>query len=477
MVFGPAWLDRVHYDIVGKGADPNATNPEVWEMMRSFLAEHFQMKYHIETRELPVYALVVAKGGPKLKRPEDGPCGPKIKAGENCGDIGPIAPFAVGITNMPVGALIGGLGRAIQDRPIIDKTGLTGKYDGRVLWMPDNMKPEDVAQLPADLRPPEDVSLFTAIEQQLGLNRGAEGASAGCGGGQHSAAARGGEADCAAAYSGSHREVTAMRMRMTAFVLSAIVAQAAGAEFDVASIRPNVSGTDQVQFPRPGGDRFTATNVSLRMLVMRAYKVKDYALSGGPGWMNSDRFDITATAAGGIPDEAAFKVMLQALLASRFGLRVHRETRQLPVYALVALKNGVTPSNPVGECINPNAPQPATPLIPCGGFFLNNGQFEGRRITMTQLVNALSDLLGRPVLDNTGYTGAFDMNMEFTFEGIAQFNDGGFAAPSLPAEAGNPDAKPTIFTAIRRQLGMKLESQKGTAEILVVDHAEKPSGN
>jgi uncharacterized protein (TIGR03435 family) len=149
----------------------------------------------------------------------------------------------------------------------------------------------------------------------------------------------------------------------------------------------------------------------------------------------------------------------------------------MPVYALVALKNGVTPANPVGECIDPNAPPPATALIPCGGFFLNNGQFEGRRITMTQLVSALSDLLGRPVLDNTGYKGAFDTNMEFTFEGIAQFNDGGFGAPSLPAEAGNSDAKPTIFTAIQRQLGMKLESQKGAADILVVEHAEKPSGN
>jgi len=168
MVFGPSWMDSVRYNVVGKGPDPKATNPEVWEMMRSLLAERFRMKYHIETRQLPVYALVVAKGGPKLKRPEDGPCAAKIKAGENCGDVGPIAPFAVGIVNMPIGALIGGLGRAIQDRPIVDKTGLTGKYDARVLWMPDNMKPEDLANIPAEFRP-EDVSLFTALEQQLGL--------------------------------------------------------------------------------------------------------------------------------------------------------------------------------------------------------------------------------------------------------------------------------------------------------------------
>jgi len=168
MVFGLGSMDSVRYDIVGKGPDPKATNPEVWEMMRALLAERFRMKYHLETRQLPIYALVVAKGGPKLKRPEDGPCAAKIQAGENCGDIGPIAPFAVGIVNMPIGALIGGLGRAIQDRPIVDKTGLTGKYDARVLWIPDNMKPEDLANIPAEFRP-EDVSLFTAMEQQLGL--------------------------------------------------------------------------------------------------------------------------------------------------------------------------------------------------------------------------------------------------------------------------------------------------------------------
>jgi bla regulator protein BlaR1 len=168
LIFGPDWLNSTRYDIVGKGPDPAATNPEVWEMMRSLLAERFHLKYHVESRQLPIYALTVAKGGPKLKRPEDGPCGAKIRAGESCASIGPIAPFAAGITNTTIGALVSALARSIQDRPIIDKTGLTGKYDALVRWMPDNMKPEDLANIPQDQRP-EDVSLFTALEQQLGL--------------------------------------------------------------------------------------------------------------------------------------------------------------------------------------------------------------------------------------------------------------------------------------------------------------------
>jgi uncharacterized protein (TIGR03435 family) len=167
MVFGPGWLDDTRYDIVGKGPDPKASNPEVWEMMRSLLADRFKLKYHLESREFAIYALTVAKSGPKLKKGDDGRCAEEIKAGKTCGDI--IFPrFGVGIYNMPIGALIGGLGRVLQDRPIVDKTGLTGKYDVTVTWMPDGTKPEDLESIPKEQRP-EDVSLFQAMEKQAGL--------------------------------------------------------------------------------------------------------------------------------------------------------------------------------------------------------------------------------------------------------------------------------------------------------------------
>ena len=167
MVFGPGWLNDTRYGIVGKGPDPAASNPEVWEMMRSLLAERFKLKYHLETREFSIYALTLAKGGPKLKNPEEGRCAADIKAGKTCGDI--IFPrFGVGIYNMPIGALVGGLGRVLQDRPIVDKTGLTGKYDVTITWMPDGMKPEELQNIPKEQRP-EDLSLFQAMEQEAGL--------------------------------------------------------------------------------------------------------------------------------------------------------------------------------------------------------------------------------------------------------------------------------------------------------------------
>jgi uncharacterized protein (TIGR03435 family) len=167
MVFGPSWLDTTRYDIVGKGPDASAPNPEVWEMMRALLAERFALKYHIESREISVFALVVAKGGPKLKNADDGRCAVAIKAGQTCGDI-EFLRFGVGIYNMPIGALIGGLGRVLQDRPIVDKTGLTGKYDTAITWMPDGVKPEDLAGVPKE-QLPEDISMFAALEKQAGL--------------------------------------------------------------------------------------------------------------------------------------------------------------------------------------------------------------------------------------------------------------------------------------------------------------------
>ena len=167
MVFGPGWIESTHYDIVGKGPDATVANPEVWEMMRSLLAERFHMKYHLESRETPVYALTVAKDGMKLRKPEEGQCAEAIRAGQNCGDI-MFFPYGVGIYNMPIGALIGGLGRKLQDRPIVDKTGLTGKYDINVMWLPDGVKLEDTRNAPKEMQP-EDISLFEAMEKQAGL--------------------------------------------------------------------------------------------------------------------------------------------------------------------------------------------------------------------------------------------------------------------------------------------------------------------
>jgi bla regulator protein BlaR1 len=169
MVFGiPNWAESERYDIVGKGPDPKMTNPEVWEMMRSLLIERFHLKYHVENREMPVYALTVAPRGLKLTLGENGRCKQELKDGRNCGDI-LVPPFGTAMYNMPIGALITGIG-ARAGRPIVDKTGLTGKYDAIITWLPDGVKLEDLDlnNVPPEFRP-DDISVFQALEQQAGL--------------------------------------------------------------------------------------------------------------------------------------------------------------------------------------------------------------------------------------------------------------------------------------------------------------------
>ena len=137
-------------------------------MMRSLLIERFHLKYHVENRDMPVFALTVGPRGHKLTLGENGRCAEDIKVGKSCGDI-LIPPFGTAMYNMPIGALITGIG-ARAGRPIIDKTGLTGRYDSNVAWVPDGVKLEDLdlQNVPPEYRP-QDVSLFDALEQQAGL--------------------------------------------------------------------------------------------------------------------------------------------------------------------------------------------------------------------------------------------------------------------------------------------------------------------
>jgi|SRR5579863_981339 len=257
--------------------------------------------------------------------------------------------------------------------------------------------------------------------------------------------------------------------------------------FEVTSIKPNTIVSEIVKLGPPVGGRFTATNVSLKMLVMRAWKVKNFEISGGPRWIDSDRYDVAASAPENNIAEEQFKAMLQALIRDRFKFAAHRESKEMPIYALVSVRNGSKLPEAAGSCVvalpNPPPPPPLAPAQPppvlCGGFLMDGSRLEGRRISMAQLNGALSNMLGRSVIDKTGYNGTFDVHLEFKPEGIAPLGGGGFGAPGGPAvDAGGADSfRPSVFTAVQQQLGLKLESQKGPVEILVIDHVEKPDAN
>ncbi len=178
--------------------------------------------------------------------------------------------------------------------------------------------------------------------------------------------------------------------------------------------------------------------------------------------------------------------MLQALLEDRFKLVVHRATKDVPIYALTPAKSGMK-IKPASEdaCFKmvPGAPPPPPPgpdnrpAIPCGGFFMGPSTLQGGGISMSQLADGLTNILGRPVIDKTGFTGTFDVHLEFSREGTAPMGAAGFSTPGAAPIAIPDNNGPTIFTALQEQLGLKLESQKGPADLLVIDHAEKPGEN
>jgi uncharacterized protein (TIGR03435 family) len=242
---------------------------------------------------------------------------------------------------------------------------------------------------------------------------------------------------------------------------------------------------------------------TLRALVMRAYELKDYQVSG-PAWMDSERYDIAAKIPAGAT-RSQVSLMLQGLLADRFGLAIHRETRELPIYALVAGKNGpkLQASDPpaaTGEEANPAVFTPKLTKGADGFPEMASGQsiprsFEvvvggsdglmyklwARRETMEQLADRLSAQLNRPVVDLTELTDRYDFALAWTMEnGGAVVPRTGPPPDEIDMHSGPilADGGLSIFAALQAQLGLRLEPRRGPLEMLVVDKAEKvPTGN
>ena len=255
-------------------------------------------------------------------------------------------------------------------------------------------------------------------------------------------------------------------------------------EFEVASIKPDKSGDRRIMIaPSPGG-RFNATNVPLKILVTLAYGLQDFQISGLPGWAESERFDIVAKAPADVAGEQKLQMqMLQRLLEDRFSLKFRRETKELPVYALVPAKNGrKLHESAEGPCPAPTssgAPSPPAAsnekfTVPCGAFMNSPTRLNGSRVPMARLAAVLSRTVGRTVVDKTGLTGNYDIDLEWTADSNRMPSISGDGTPGTQA----PDSVgPSIFTALQEQLGLRLESQKAPEEVLVVDHVERPSEN
>ena len=257
---------------------------------------------------------------------------------------------------------------------------------------------------------------------------------------------------------------------------------AAGPAFDVASIKPNVSGDLRVSIQSSPGGRFTAINAPLRALIRHAYQLQDFELSGGPKWIDAERVDIVAKAEGE-PAPERMRLMLRNLLADRFTLQLHTETRDLPLYALVLARSdgkiGPDLRRSERECsqsaplqdtlgITPR-PGPPDPDATCGFFGPGpGGGAKFRGVTIAVLARFLAPPVRRPVFDRTGLTGYFDADLETTAE---------FGPPPPPpgvADRIDRGSLPSIFTVLQERLGLKLDAQRGPVNVWVIDRLEHP---
>jgi uncharacterized protein (TIGR03435 family) len=252
--------------------------------------------------------------------------------------------------------------------------------------------------------------------------------------------------------------------------------QAAAKTFEVASVKPNRSGSTQTTIEvQPTMLRLL--NLQLRPIIQLAWDINTPSrLAGIPDWAEAERFDIIARA-DSIGSREAMRPMLQALLAERFKLAAHLEMRQRPIYALVrsrrdgALGAGLRVSTVT--CAGRGAPPPsdgAPPAVPCGPRPGGAGRLILIGTPMQQFGAILSIMVGRPVVDMTGLTERYDLEITFTPDRPVPSPDG---APT-PA---TPESGPSLFTALQEQLGLKLQPETEAVEMLAVEHIERPTEN
>jgi uncharacterized protein (TIGR03435 family) len=475
---GPSWLEMARFDITAKL--PPDTTPEVRkQMLQSLLEDRFKLKVRKETKPLPAYALVVGKK-PQLKEAdgkEETGCRPQTSAGatgegeirifmDNSNgapttiSLGPGMTIHYACRNMTMAAFASGLrgmmGASVGPNQVLDETGLKGNWNFDVKWSMQIIGP-------AAPNGSDRVSIFDAVEKQLGLKLEQR------------------QIPTPVIVVDSVNEKPSANLPEVAEALPPIVPPT---EFEVASIKPsNPGGGRGGRFQMQPGGRLNTEGIAMRFLINRAFNTNNREqVTGLPNWVDTERFDIVAKAASTGPsapalDNEALAPMMRALLADRFKMTYHTEDRPVSAYTLVSVKPKMKKSDPSSRtsCKNSQAPAGAPPgsqLLTC------------QNITMAQFADRLLNMgpeLSWPVLDSTGIDGGWDFAL--TFSRNVRIMGGGRGGDASSAEGGLPSAQEptgafTLFEAIEKQLGLKLEMHKRTMPVFVIDHLEqKPTEN
>jgi uncharacterized protein (TIGR03435 family) len=252
--------------------------------------------------------------------------------------------------------------------------------------------------------------------------------------------------------------------------------------FEVASVKPNRSG-----FRTPGVFRFQpdgslrVVNMPLRDIIRAAYRLQGDQMDRWPGWLSSEYFDIQAKASGS-PGEDTRRAMLRSVLQSRFQLIAHLQTHRGPSFELLPTRTdgrtGAGLKRSSADCealraklpLNPLLPPPNAPLIVCGIRSVP-GRVFAMGVPIDSLASALTDIVGRPVIDRTRLSARFDLDVRYTPDPMP-------TRDALPPDSAPIDPHgPSIFTALREQLGLTLEKRTGPIETLVIDHVDRPTSD
>jgi uncharacterized protein (TIGR03435 family) len=470
---GPNWLEQNTFDVIAKLPE-GGTIETAKPLLKGLLEARFQLAVHNDNKPVPAYAIKVAGKHPQLKESDgSGDTGckftPPPPAPPNPGGPPPGPPlFVNSCTNMTMTAFAQALTTTIflaqqylNDRLVVDETELKGRWNFDLKFTPRGMIGPAGPMAGS-------VSLFDAIEK-LGL------------------------------------KLDPVEVPMPVIVVDSVnqkptanssdVAEKLhipppATEFEVADLKPTPAdfrgGMIRIQ---PGG-RVNIAGIPLKFLVEQAWNLTDDMLDGMPKWMDTDRYDLVAKAPAADVDIDELWAMVRSLIVERFKLTSHTEDRMVTAYTLVAVKPKMKKADPnsrtkykEGPAADGKDPRDKNPmlarLVTC------------QNMTMAQFAEKLKDIasgyIHSPVLDATGLEGGYDFTLSFSPVGLTRTLPGGAAGPGgpvspQPADAGavasDPTGAVTLFEAVEKQLGLKLEAKKRPTPVLVIDHVEqKPTEN
>jgi uncharacterized protein (TIGR03435 family) len=472
---GPNWLEFDRFDVIAKVA--SKTSQETLKLMlQALLADRFKLVVHNDTKAIPGFVLTLGKGKPKFKEPQ-----PSAKTGCERGLPTPIAAAVAGgqisvplvnischnTTMEAFASSLRGFAADYLTNAVVDSTQLKGSWDFDLKW---------TSKVLLQFVGPDGVTLFDAIDKQLGLKLEEQKLPT------------------------PVIMVDQVNKKPTdnSSDIEAKLPPLPPPEFEVADIKPTMAGAPPTPFGivlgfQPGG-RVNLPRFPLRLAISLAWNLnlRNTEIVGAPKWLDSAIFDIVAKApdsmvpANGTPPFDDFAPMLQALLKDRFKMKVHYEDQPVTAYTLVTTKPKLKKADPATRtgCKLGNAPV----AVSSGPLPLPARLVTCQNITMAQFADQLQIIAGPyvryPVLDATGLDGAWDFT--FTFSAIPPNQlAAGFRgapppglAPGPNVEASDPVGGSSFFDAVEKQLGLKLETQKRSYPVFVIDHIEeKPTDN